>query len=254
MCKRWDAFLFQNAVDEFSYFILLNGKKKNNQTIRVGTKAQRISMTKKPPKVVRDPPQTLTSHETQCEGSHARYRYTVRHRVRQPFRLLVHTHCLQPAVHLVSGHRNPSCAHGWAHRGVCNPLGSAWKMFPSGDHPGCNQLWHQLCWAEVYGWLCSRAKRRRRTQPRYFIFLRGKEKKKKREKKRLQTTESSREKQRAETKAAWIINKRGKKNRSFVLKWSHKMWNFKIRWLGLWFLSFKWIDLLLNCCSRAKKL
>lgn len=44
-----------------------------------------------------------------------------------------------------------------------------------------------------------------------------------------------------------------KKNRSFVLKWKQKMWNFKIRWLGLWFLSFKWIDLLLNCCSGAKK-
>lgn len=61
------------------------------------------------------------------------------------------------------------------------------------------------------------------------------------------------------TKAAWI-NKEvegggwRKKNRSFVLKWKHKMWNFKIRWLGLWFLSFKWIDLLLNCCSGAKKL
>lgn len=91
-----------------------------------------------------------------------------------------------------------------------------------------------------------------------FHILRGKiergKKKKKKKKDRLQTTESSRENQRAETKAAWIINKRGKKNRSFVLKWSHKMWNFKIRWLGLWFLSFKWIDLLLNCCSRAKKL
>lgn len=157
------------TVGEFSYFIILNGKKKK-QLIGVGTKAQRISMTKKPPKVARDPPQTLPSRETHCKGSHPGYGYTVRHRATQPFCLSVRTHCLQPAVHLGSGHRNPSCAHGWAHRGVCSPPGSAWKLFPSGDHPGCKQLRHQLCWAEVYGWLCSRARHRRRTQPRYFIF------------------------------------------------------------------------------------